>query len=57
MKYFKVKYENGDFEYHKAETTLELIQRLDLCTKENIGTRVIELEGEQRGIAIDYLEN
>jgi hypothetical protein len=31
---------------------MEVIKKYDLCTKENIQTRVIELSGEQEAIVI-----
>ena len=52
MKYFKIKYNNDDFIIVKANNALEVIKRYDLATKEHINTRVTELEGEQRTIAI-----
>ena len=52
MKYFKLKYKNGETEIKKAENSLELIKKYDLSTKEHIETRIIELEGEQLAIAI-----
>jgi len=57
MKYFKLKYSNGKIEYCKGENSLEIIRRYDLCTRENSNIRVIELNGEQKAIAIDYLNN
>ena len=55
MKYFKLKYSNGKIEHCKGENSLEIIKRYDLCTRENYDTRIIELEGEQKAIAIDFL--
>ena len=57
MKYFKLKYSNGKIEYCKGKNSLEIIKRYDLCTRENSNIRVIELNGEQKAIAIDYLNN
>jgi hypothetical protein len=51
MRYYKIKYADDTFNIVKAGTMLEVIRRYDLCTKEHVGTRVIELEGEQAAIA------
>lgn len=55
MNYYKIKYENGDIEIVKAKTVLEVIKEYDLATKENINTRIFQLEGEQLAIAIGNL--
>jgi len=55
MKYFKIKYPDESFKIVKAKTSLEVIKQLDLATKENINTRIIELSGEQEAIAQDLL--
>lgn len=55
MKYYKIQYRSGDFVYAKGESALEIIKRFDLCTRENAGNRLIELSGEQAGIAKDFL--
>jgi hypothetical protein len=52
MKYFKLKYNNGNIEIKKAKTIIDLIKRYDLATRKNINTRIFELEGEQLAIAI-----
>lgn len=52
MKYFKLIYKDGTSEIKKAKTSLELIKKYDLCTKEHISTTIRELEGEQLAIAI-----
>ena len=57
MKYYKLKYKNGNIKYCKGKNSLEIIKKYDLCTRDNIETRIIELEGEQKAIAIDYLSN
>lgn len=51
MKYFKLKYENGEVKIVKGETALDIIQRYGLSTKEHVGTRIFELNGEQGAIA------
>jgi len=53
MKYFKIKYSNGQFKIVNGMDSLEIIKRYDLATKEHLNTRVIELSGEQEAIAID----
>jgi len=52
MKYFKLKFDNGKYKIVNGETTLEVIKKYNLCTKEHINTHITELEGEQRAIAI-----
>ena len=56
MKYYKIKYNDGRCIVDKAETTLEIIKRYDLATRENVDTRVIELQGKQLAIAISNNE-
>ena len=56
MKYYRIKYADGEFKTVKAKNSLEVIKKYDLATKEHINTRVIELQGEQEAIAIDYLK-
>lgn len=51
MKYFKIKYANGDYKIVKAKNALALIKEYALSTRENIHTRIIQLEGEQEAIA------
>ena len=52
MNYYKLKFKNGDFKIVKGNNPLEVIKKYDLTTRENINTRIIELEGEQLAIAI-----
>lgn len=52
MKAYKIKYDNGEYKIVKAKNALEVIKKYDLCTREHINTRVIELEGEQLAIAL-----
>ena len=56
MKYFKLKYANGDVEIKQAKNSLELIKKYDLCTREHVSTRIFELSGEQEAIAIEYFQ-
>lgn len=51
MKYFKLKYKNGDIEIVKGKNALEIIRRYDLTTKDHVETRIFELNGEQGAIA------
>ncbi len=48
--YFKIKYADGSWQVVKAKTSLEVIKKFDLATREHINTRVIELSGEQEAI-------
>ena len=52
MKYFRIRYKDGSFNIVRGKSALEIIRKYDLCTKEHIETRIIELEGEQEAIAI-----
>ena len=56
MNAYKIKYINGDYKIVIAKTALEVIKEYDLATKENINTRLIQLEGEQKAIAFSNLE-
>jgi hypothetical protein len=55
MKYFKLKYPDGNIKYCKGINSLEIIKKYDLCTRENAEVVIVELNGEQKAIAIDYL--
>lgn len=57
MNAYKIKYENGEVEVVIAKDSLEVIKKYDLATKEHINTRIIELEGEQKAIALAEWEN
>lgn len=57
MKYFRIKYADGNWIYERGKNSLEIIKKHDLCTREHINTRVIELSGEQELIARDYFNN
>lgn len=52
MKYFKLKYPDNTYEIAKGKSSLDIIKRYDLATKEHINTRIIELQGEQLALAI-----
>jgi len=52
MKAYKIKYVDGTYNIVKANNALEVIKKYDLCTREHILTRVIELAGEMEAIAI-----
>ena len=51
MKYFRLKYADGRMEIKTAINALALIRQYDLCTREHVGTRIVELAGEQEAIA------
>ena len=53
MKYFRIKYNDGNFKIVRGENSSEIIEKYDLYSKENINTYLVELEGEQLAIAID----
>ena len=53
MNYYKIKYANGDYKVVKAKNSLEVVKKYNLATRENIETRVIQLEGEQLAISND----
>lgn len=52
MNAYKIKYSDGTYEVVVADSSLEVIQKYDLATREHINTRIIQLEGEQKAIAI-----
>jgi len=52
MNYYKIKYADGRVEIGSAENTLGIVKKYDLATRKNIGTRIIQLEGEELEIAI-----
>lgn len=51
MRYFKLKFDNGNIQVVKGKNILEVIKKYDLASKKHINTRIIELEGEQLAIA------
>jgi len=51
MKYFKLKFSDGNIRIVSGRNSLEVIKKYDLCNKEHINTRIIELSGEQEAIA------
>lgn len=56
MNAYKIKYEDGTSEIVTAENSLQVIKRYDLATKKHINTRIFQLEGEQKAIALSNLE-
>ena len=44
MKKFRITYEDGKEIIVEAMKSIEVIKKYDLCTKENISTRITELE-------------
>jgi len=44
MKRFKIQYKDGKTIIVKAINALEVIKKYDLCTKENINTKIIKLK-------------
>ena len=51
MKYFRLKFSDGTQAIVKGKNSLAVIKEHNLCTREHINTRIIELEGEQLAIA------
>ena len=51
MKYFRLKFNDGTQAIVKGKDSLAIIKKHNLCTKEHINTRIIELGGEQLAIA------
>ncbi len=45
MKYFRLTYQDGSQKIVKAKKALDVIRKYDLCTKDNIGTKITELNG------------
>ena len=56
MNVYKIKYENGTVKVVTAKTTIEVIKKYDLATRENINTVISQLEGEQKAIALSNYE-
>lgn len=59
MKAFKLKYQEGEkdrIEIVYGKNALEIIKRYDLCSKNNINTRIFELSGEQEAIALSNIK-
>ncbi len=56
MNVYKIKYSNGTTKVVTAKKTIDVIRKYDLATKDNINTRVFQLEGEQKAIALSNLE-
>jgi len=52
MKYYKLKYPNGDFKIVKEKNSLDVIKKYDLYIRENNDIVMMELEGEQKAIAM-----
>lgn len=55
MNAYKIKYADGSYAVVLAKNSLEVIKKYDLATKEHINTRIIELEEEQKAIAIETI--
>ena len=56
MNAYKIKYANGEYKIIIAKNSLEVVKKYDLATRENINTRIYQLEGEQKAIAFSNLE-
>lgn len=56
MNAYKIKYQDGTYKIVVAKTSLEVIKKYDLATKEHMGTMIFQLEGEQKAIAFSNLE-
>lgn len=44
MKLYQINYADGTHKIVEAYSTLEVVKKYNLCTRENINTKVIELE-------------
>lgn len=53
MNYYKLKLEDNTTRTVKAETTMELIKKYDLASKNHINTTICQLEGEQLALAME----
>ena len=56
MNVYKIKYRDESYKIVLANSSLEVIKKYDLATREHINTRIIQLEGEQKAIALSNLE-
>jgi len=52
MKYFRLRFKDETIKIVSGASAYEIIKRYDLTNRANIGTRIIELSGEQEAIAI-----
>jgi len=43
MKEFKIQYKSGKEIIVEAKSTLEIIRKYDLCNRDNINTKIIEI--------------
>ena len=50
--YFKLKFQDGTFKIVKGFSTLGVIKKYDLATREHLHTRIYVLAGEELAIAI-----
>jgi len=53
MNIYKIQYKNGESKIVHAEKSIDVVKHYDLATKENINTRIFQLEGEE---LIKFLE-
>jgi hypothetical protein len=56
MKAFRLKYDDGSSETAYAVDALTLIRERNLCTREHVNTRIVQLSGEQEAIALADLD-
>ena len=52
MKAYKLKFADDTFRIVYAKSSLDVIKKYDLATREHLHTRIIELQGEQLAIAL-----
>ena len=53
MNAYKIQYANGTFKIVCAKTSLEVIKDYHLATREHTKTTILQLDGEQKAIALD----
>lgn len=52
MKSYKIEFKDGRVFIDSASRVIDIVRKYDLATKENIGTRVSEIETEESEIDI-----
>lgn len=56
MKYYRLEYKNGHKQVVKAKSDLELVRNYDLTSRENVHTRIVQLENDALDAVIQALE-
>ena len=57
MNAYRLEYKDGNSEIVIAKNSLEVVKKYDLATVKHINTRIIQLEGEEKAIALSAWED